>query len=203
MFWYEADVKQLEQKVAHLNNPPYMVFYGSSTIRLWDHLEKDFQRYNAVNLGFGGSTLAACVWFYDRIFANLQPSSIVLYAGDNDLGDNRHPEEVFIYYQQLMHKIRTQFGNIPVFFISIKPSINRFHIIDRIKYTNRIILQEINKDHNNSFYINLYEKMLDDSGFPMKQYYQQDGLHLNSYGYGMWKEAVGKYLNDYLPLDFN
>ncbi|MEI6184959.1 MAG: hypothetical protein WCP65_05470, partial [Bacteroidota bacterium] len=71
------------------------------------------------------------------------------------------------------------------------------------KYTNRIISQEINKDHNNSFYINLYEKMLDDSGSPMKQFYQQDGLHLNSYGYGMWKEAVGKYLNDYLPLDFN
>jgi len=202
MFWYEADIKQLEQKVAHLTTPPYMVFYGSSTFTLWDKLEKDFQQYNPVNLGFGGSTMAACVWFYDRIFVNLQPTSIVIYAGDNDLGDNRHPEEVYIFYQQLMHKIRTQFGNIPVFFLSIKYSINRFHIIDRIKYTNKIISQEINKDHNNSFYINLSDKMLDDSGFPMKQFFQQDGLHLNSYGYGMWKEVITKYLTDYLPLDF-
>ena len=202
MFWYEADIIQLEQKVAHINNSPNLVFYGSSTMRLWDSLEKDFQQYNAVNLGFGGSTLAACVWFYDRIFANLKPSSIVIYAGDNDLGDNRHPEEVYIFFEQLLYKIRTQFGNIPVFYISIKPSINRFHIIDRIKYANKIISQEIYKDHNNSFYINLYEKMLDDTGFPLKQFFQQDGLHLNSYGYGMWKEVITKYLSDYLPLDF-
>lgn len=201
MFWYEEDIKHLEQKINALKAQPNMIFYGSSTIRLWTLLEKDFAHYNPINLGFGGSTLAACVWFYDRIFAKLKPTSIVIYAGDNDLGDNRHPEEVFLYYQLLMFKIRAQFGNIPVFFISIKPSITRFHIIDRIKYTNRIILQEINNDHNDSFYINLYDKMLDDVDFPDRQFFLHDGLHLNANGYELWKSVISKYLNDNLPVE--
>ena len=201
MFWYEEDIKQLEKKIDTLNDPPYTVFYGSSSIRLWDHLEKDFNRFNGINLGFGGSTLAACVWFYDRIFSKIQPTSIVLYAGDNDLGDNRHPEEVLIFFQQILHKVRAQFGNIPVFYVSIKPSISRFHIIDRIKYTNKIILHEINNDHNNTFYINLYDKMIDDTGFPIRNYFLPDGLHINRNGYELWNEVIYKHLNEYLPVE--
>ena len=202
MFWYEDDIKHIEKKIDTENNPPYTVFYGSSSFRLWDHLERDFHKFNGLNLGFGGSTMAACVWFYDRVFSKMQPSSIVIYAGDNDLGDNRHPEELFIFYQQLLHKIRTQYGNIPVFYVSIKPSISRFHIIDRIKYSNKIISHEINNDHNNTFYINLYERMVDDSGFPIRNYYQPDGLHLNQNGYDLWKEVIHKHLNDYLPVEY-
>ena len=202
MFWYEEDIRYIEKKIDTENNPPYTVFYGSSSIRLWDHLERDFNRFNGLNLGFGGSTMAACVWYYERVFSKMQPSSIVLYAGDNDLGDNRHPEEVFIFYQQLLHKIRTQYGNIPVFFVSIKPSISRFHIVDRIKYTNKIIHNEIINDHNNTFYINLYDKMVDDSGFPIRSYFMPDGLHLNANGYDVWKDVIYKKLNDNLPVEY-
>ena len=132
----------------------------------------------------------------------MQPSSIVIYAGDNDLGDNRHPEEVLIFFQQLLHRIRIQYGNIPVFYVSIKPSISRFHIVDRIKHTNKLISHEINNDHNETFYINLYDKMIDDTGFPIRNLFLPDGLHLNKNGYHVWKEVIHKFLNDHLPVEF-
>ncbi len=68
MYWYEAEVKQLEQEHAHQPaKPGGMVFYGSSSIRLWTTLAEDFSGLPVINLGFGGSTLAACSWFFTRL----------------------------------------------------------------------------------------------------------------------------------------
>ncbi|MEO6849327.1 MAG: GDSL family lipase, partial [Mucilaginibacter sp.] len=67
MFWYEDEVKNLEKVVLKLGYEAETLFYGSSSIRLWTTLYKDFDNIKPVNLGFGGSTLAACVWFFDRI----------------------------------------------------------------------------------------------------------------------------------------
>jgi len=85
---------------------PDTLFYGSSSIRLWESLYNDFATYKPVNLGFGGSTLAACVWFFDRLMMPLNPKRLVVYAGDNDLSDGRNPEEVFIFFEQLVVKAR-------------------------------------------------------------------------------------------------
>jgi hypothetical protein len=44
-----------------------VLFYGSSSIRLWDKLAEDFRGLAVVNRGFGGSTLAECVQEMDRL----------------------------------------------------------------------------------------------------------------------------------------
>jgi hypothetical protein len=143
MVWYENEVQRLEKERAALTYDPKLLFYGSSSIRLWESLDADFDGYHPVNLGFGGSTLAACDWFFDRLVAPFHPDSIIVYAGDNDLGDGRHPEEVFIFFQQLVSRTRQHFDNIPLAFISIKPSITRWNIVDSIRYANKIIEEEI------------------------------------------------------------
>jgi hypothetical protein len=97
MTWYHEDIKRLEKERAELTYDPKLIFYGSSSITLWDTLYADFKEYKPVNLGFGGSTLAACVWFFEQVVAPYNPEAIILYAGDNDLGDGRHAEEVFIF----------------------------------------------------------------------------------------------------------
>jgi hypothetical protein len=57
---YEPDVRELESHTAkHVNTTRPPVFYGSSSIRLWDTVAKDFDP-RILNLGFGGSTLEAC-----------------------------------------------------------------------------------------------------------------------------------------------
>ncbi len=113
MYWYEDDVKRLEKDSLKIAYKAETIFYGSSSVRLWAGLYNDFNGLQPVNLGFGGSTLAACVWFFERVMFNYNPKRLIIYAGDNDLGDGRHPEEVFIFFQQLTVKAALRFGNIP------------------------------------------------------------------------------------------
>lgn len=190
MYWYEEEVKQLER--AHrldLENPG-VIFYGSSSIRLWNSLEDDFDYMKVTNLGFGGATLAACVWFFERIMTDYKPKALVVYAGDNDLGDGRNPEEIFIFFQQLMVKVNQRFGILPCYFISLKPSITRWQMADQFRYTNNLIESEIIKLNSHWKFIDVFKKMLNKDGQPNPALYDHDGLHLSEKGYRLWASTV-------------
>ena len=61
---FRDEIRELEKiKVA----PGGVVFYGSSTIRLWDSLEQDLMPLPVYNLGFGGSTLRACEEAFSKL----------------------------------------------------------------------------------------------------------------------------------------
>ncbi|MCJ8209048.1 GDSL family lipase [Mucilaginibacter sp. RS28] len=195
MYWYEDEVRRLESERLKLGYQPEALFYGSSTIRLWKTLSQDFKNIKPSNLGFGGSTLAACVWFFDRIMYPYNPHQLVIYAGDNDLGDGRHPEEVFIFFLELMAKVEKRFGGIPCYYVSLKPSLSRWHMADQFKYTNNLINNEIIKNDNNWQFINVFPKMLDEAGKPQARFYSPDGLHLSDQGYKLWKDVVSAAIN--------
>ncbi len=90
MDWYEDEVRMLErEREADPGPADPVAFYGSSSIRLWDDIAADLGDPRIVNLGFGGSTLAACAHYFGRVVVPYRPRSVVVYAGDNDLGDGR------------------------------------------------------------------------------------------------------------------
>ena len=190
MHWYEEEVKRIEAEKNLLSYQPEMIFYGSSSIRLWDNLYSDFKKYSPVNLGFGGSTLEACVWYFDRIMDDFSPEHIVVYAGDNDLGDGKTPKQVLGCFKQLSSLIRQNFHPVSFSFISIKPSLARWHINDLIADTNDLIKDAIAQQGNDSFFVDVYEKMVDEKGYPLKSLFDTDGLHLNKDGYSVWKETL-------------
>jgi lysophospholipase L1-like esterase len=188
MNWYEDEVGQLDKKLRN-SSPNSVIFYGSSTVRLWTGLEQDFPDVKPVNAGFGGSTLAACAWFFERLIAPAQPRTLVLYAGDNDLGDNRHPEEVYLSFCALAAKIQRDLPDTDVTFISIKPSPSRWHIVEQIRAANRYIENEIKRLPRFSF-VDLTSVMLTPDGKPRRELYQADGLHMNSDGYALWRREL-------------
>ncbi|RZM21018.1 MAG: GDSL family lipase [Pedobacter sp.] len=190
MYWYEDEVRHLEEIPQGGREAHSILFYGSSSLRLWHSLKMDFPNETPCNLAFGGSTLAACVWFFDRIMVGYSPQAFVFYAGDNDLGDGRNPEEVYIFFLQLMVKVEARFGNVPCYFISLKPSLSRWHMAEQFKYTNNLIESEIIKRSGNWHFIDIFKKMLDKSGKPDPTYYDQDGLHLSPKGYQLWKLCI-------------
>lgn len=190
MFWYEDEIRRLEKKRTEVAYQPETLFYGSSSIRLWDDIVDDFKEFSPVNLGFGGSTLAACTWFFDRVMAGYEPKRLVLYAGDNDLGDGRHPEEVFIFFQEFATKVIKRFGPLRCYFVSLKPSINRWTLADQFKYTNQIISADIENNHPDWQWVDISGPMLNADGYPNAEYYLNDGLHLSEKGYEVWKNAI-------------
>lgn len=190
MVWYEEEVQRVERERSKLVYEPETVFYGSSSFTLWNSLYEDFGELRPINLGFGGSTLAACVWFFERIMATVKsPRRIVIYAGDNDLGDGRHPTELLLFYRQLVGLIRERFGEIPCFFVSIKPSLQRWEIIGSIRMANELIQEEV-RQHPNQHYIDIFPLMVNYQGYPRKSLFEADGLHLSAEGYAIWKKAI-------------
>jgi lysophospholipase L1-like esterase len=106
---------------------------------------------------------------------------------------------VFIFFQQLVTRTRRQFGGIPLAFISIKPSISRWNIVDSIRYTNKIIEEEIKRQADNLHFINIYTRMTDNAGYPKREFLDPDGLHINAKGYALWKGIIQQYLSPLAP----
>ena len=202
MLWYENDIHQLEAKLNALtissnktaingavSNPDRTVFYGSSSIRLWTTLATDFPTVNSLNLGFGGSTLAACTWFFERILVAAAPKSVVFYAGDNDLGDGRHPEEVYLFFCTFAQKMCRQLPGVPLSFLSVKISPARWDIAPKIRHTNELIAQEIAQFPDYQV-IDTTTPLLDTAGRPRRELFEADGLHLSPAGYRVWQEVL-------------
>ena len=190
MEWYEQEVRAMEQRLRESPPPAGQVaFYGSSSMRLWDSPENDFHDVGALNLAFGGSTLEACVWFFERLVVPCQPRSIVCYAGDNDLGDGRTPEQVVASFRQLLVKVDTYFPTITFTMLSIKSSPSRWHLDDRIRATNEAIRREL-LGRDGGHYIDIYSAMMGRNGRPDESLFQEDGLHVSPKGYMVWKKLL-------------
>lgn len=194
MEWYEAEVRQLEETLKNDVPERPVVFYGSSSIRLWSTLREDMQIPEAINAGFGGSTLEACVHFFERVVPPLGPCSLVVYAGDNDLGDGRTSAQVCKSFQELIRKVESLPCAIPFGFISIKPSPARFNIIGKIQKANDLVRQAV-ETVQSAYYIDVFPAMLDATGKPRAGLFQEDGLHLNRKGYEVWTEVLNQYRN--------
>lgn len=197
MEWYEAEVRALE--LAHRADPPpagRAVFYGSSSLRLWASLADDLAPWPVVNRAFGGSTLAACVHFFERLIPPCAPGSLLIYAGDNDLGDGRTAGAVIGSFCELVAKSDAQLGPIPLAFLAIKPSPARWALRAAIGEVNRAA-RELLEQRPNGYYVDLYQPMLRRDGQPAVELFAEDGLHLSPAGYRLWAQIVRSYS---LPL---
>lgn len=195
MIWYEEEVKQLKQRInpAQLNRT---VFYGSSSIRLWSTLAQDFPDTPVLNLGFGGSTLAACSWYFEELVVPSKPRAIVFYAGDNDLGDQRHPEEVYLFFCTLVERMQKNLPDVPLVYVSIKPSLARWDLIEKIKYTNALIAEKIKLTPGFKF-LDLTHAMLGANHRPRPELFEADGLHLSPAGYQVWTKLLRPYVEKF------
>lgn len=190
MEWYESEVAALESRHA-LGEAPRapVVFYGSSSIRGWDTLASDVGNSRAVNVGFGGSTLEACAHYFERLVVPLRPSSLVVYAGDNDLGDGRSPDYVVRSFRALLAKVMRDLGAVPFGFIAIKPSPARASLIWRIREVNEAVRHEI-ASVPSAYFVDVFEPMLSAHGTPRPELFLEDGLHLSRTGYELWSAVL-------------
>jgi lysophospholipase L1-like esterase len=187
---WEGEIREFEHADS-LQPPPQgaILFVGSSSIRLWETLQKDFPDHQVINRGFGGSELSDAVHFADRIILPYKPKTVIVYAGDNDLANGKKPERILDDYKQLVYCIHEQLPQTRIDFISIKPSLARWNLIDKIRKTNGLI-REYTSHNRLLSYIDIFTPMLGEDGAPRKELFARDGLHLNKEGYLLWKEWV-------------
>ena len=192
---FKDEIKFLVENV--VNKEASVVFYGSSSIRLWESLAKDFQEIKLINIAFGGSTIEDCILHYPELLGQTNPESIVFYAGDNDIGNGANSLMVLNRFIALYDLIRKDFPTVPLIYISIKPSPVRVEHLETIIDSNQIIKEYISLQKN-VFFLDIFEQMMRSDSTIDASLFIEDQLHMNEKGYSIWKKVLAEFLDQQL-----
>lgn len=190
-FW-SKEIARLKKRVAKLESQKdLVVFYGSSSIRLWVHMKEDLHPVNTLNLAFGGSSFGWCYHYFEELFEQVSsPTKVVLYGGENDLSEGIEVNEILHHYKRLVVKIQNKYPRIAIASISVKPSPSRVDLLPQIYEINREMKDRM--DYIGGQYIDIHPEMLDENGNPNPDLFLSDQLHMNRQGYEIWRREVRK-----------
>ncbi len=170
-----------------------VLFAGSSSIRGWESLQQDFPFVPVIQRGFGGSEMEDLLYYTDRIVTPYKPSVIIVYEGDNDIANGKSPARVFTDFKKFVEQVHTALPDAKIGYISIKPSIARWSLVEEMAEANRMI-RKFTLWAPNLEYIDIFSPMLGLDGKPRNELLIEDGLHLTPAGYELWTEIVTPYL---------
>lgn len=172
-----------------------ILFTGSSSIRFWKNPAKDFNNPKILNRGFGGSQIIDLIENFDQVILKYHPKKIVIYSGDNDIEVGKSAEVVFGDFCTLYGMIKAKLPKTQVYYIAIKPSLNRWEKVIEIKKANTMINEYLNYKQNTTF-VDIFSPMIGLSGKPDKKWFIEDGLHMTAEGYQLWTEILAPYIKD-------
>ncbi|MEO5942485.1 MAG: GDSL-type esterase/lipase family protein [Ferruginibacter sp.] len=172
-----------------------ILFVGSSSFTKWKDVQSYFPGYPIINRGFGGSSLPDVIRYADQIIFPYEPKQIVIYCGENDFAasDTVTAEMVVDRFETLFKIIRKKMPEVPVLFVSIKPSPSREKFWSKMEAANDAI-KSIMENENNAVFVDVYHLMFNADGTVMKDIFLGDDLHMNAKGYAIWQAAIAPYL---------
>src|SRR6185503_16687095 len=102
-------------------------------------LAQDLPEYRVINRAFGGSQIADCIYFADRIVLPYEPDVIVFYAGGNDINAKKSPETVFNNFKEFVAKVRMKLPTTKIAYISIAGNPSRWSQVEQVRAANKLI----------------------------------------------------------------
>ena len=192
---FEPEIRKFEEADrAHAPSTGGVVFTGSSSIRLWTTLAEDFPGVRTVNRGFGGSEIDEAVRYVDRLVVPYKPVQVVFYSGDNDLNGGKSPATVAADYQRFVDAVLAKLPSTRIVILSIKPSLARWALVDKMRETNTRVQQMVARDPAHLTFVDVFTPMLGADGKPRPELYVSDGLHMTPAGYAIWRTALAPVL---------
>ena len=199
---FEKEVQKLEHKIDAIGQVDYLLFIGSSSIRLWDSISQDMRPYNCVKRGYGGAHYYDLIHFVDRLVKGHQNTAGVVVFVANDITGKQtkmhndlSPVEVKRLFVNISKKIKTRLGaQTPIFVIETTPTPKRWKAWPKIAKANDRI-KAFTKKKDNLHYIATRDFFLDEMGLPDKEFFKVDQLHLNRKGYRLWSEIIKNHIS--------
>jgi len=184
---YEVtDSKELQSKI---------IFYGSSTMRLWNpFLKKHFPNLPIIGHGFGGATFPELIKYNDRLVLKYNPKIVVLYCeNDQFVTPSKQAQQVSDDFCELIYKINENLQDVKIVYIAMKHSKSRDYKWNEMQEADKYIKNLENTYHNFTFidlnkFIQTNNQVIDESCF------ESDNLHLNEKGYQKWADTLGTIL---------
>ncbi len=173
-----------------------ILFAGSSSFRLWKDVNDYFPGMPILNRGFGGATLLDLIQYSKETIIQYKPKQIFIYCGENDIADNDtvKPKDVFNRFKKLYSILRTQLpASTPIVFLSLKPSIARWSMHEKMAASNELIKSFV-KTQKNIQFLDVYSAMLGADGQPFNDIFIADKLHMNTKGYAIWQKLISPLL---------
>lgn len=189
---YSDQIKALEEKAAADSvSEVDVVFFGSSSIRLWKGLEEMMSPLKVVNRGYGGATLRDIHYNYSSIMAHYFPRAFVVFC-DNDIAGNNNDlttGEVLDHYRLLFQRLEQDYPDTPVFFLSWKYSDLRAGLRDKQRIVNHLIAEYASLSPQVTF-VDVNSLLLDENGEVNPALFENDNLHINREGYLLWTSVL-------------
>jgi lysophospholipase L1-like esterase len=175
---------------ARVSPPPEeaVVFLGSATPSGWD-LERWFPEFTTVKRGFGGTMIDENIKLARDVVIPHRPSTIVFYAGENDIHLGKSPELTLQHFKEFVATIREPLPDTQIIYITMKPSLLWWIDVEDMKVANRLIEDYI-ATQDGIYYVDTFTAMIDQQGMPRRDYLGDDDLHLTDLGYQVWSNTV-------------
>lgn len=173
-----------------------ILFTGSSSIRLWNNLSEQFHGYTVLNRGIGGAVIADIDRYVEDLILPYKPKQVILYIGENDIISAPNGDSVFTAFRKLFLHIRSVLPELPLAYISIKPSPSREQFLPIAIRANQLIKAFLSEQPSAGF-IDIYPLMLDKKGQFRRELFRQDMLHMLPEGYTIWYKRVKPFLVKY------
>lgn len=173
--------------------PGATLFVGSSSIRRWTSLARDMAPLRILNRGFGGSRIADINARFDLLVARHRPAAIIFYAGDNDLV-GQDADATFADLQLFLRAKQRALGEVPVYFLTVKPSPARLALLPEQQRLNGMVAKQA-AERDDLYLVDVFSPMLNARGLPDGDLFASDGLHMTDAGYMIWTRAVRSALN--------
>jgi lysophospholipase L1-like esterase len=187
---FSEDVKTL---VAYdkIYEPPVgaILFIGSSSIRKWQHLQEAFGDHKVINRGIGGAVIDDITYFVDDLIVRYRPRQVILYVGENDLPNAAENADTILNKTiTLFNAIRSKLPDVPIAYISLKPSPSRDQYQQKLIGANQKIKDFLSAQQNAKF-IDVYSPMIS-NGKSRPELFLSDMLHMKPEGYAIWEKKV-------------
>jgi len=177
-----------------------VLFFGDSITDFWK-LEDYFPGKGYINRGISGQTTSQMLVRFRQDVLDLQPKTIIILAGTNDIAGNTGPisnQDIEANLSSIAelarsHEIRVVFASLlPVH--NYTPQAQEFFAsrpLDRILTLNRW-LEAYCADHD-ALFLDYFHAMVDEHGL-LKRDLSDDGLHPNKAGYAIMAPLAEKAL---------
>ena len=191
---FEKEIRNYEkQDSISMPAKGQILFIGSSSFRIWKTFATDLAGIAAINRGFGGSTMTDALYYFDRMVVKYEPSTVVVYEGDNDLNKGKSLEDLAKEYEDFSNRLKKALPKTKLVYLAVRPSLARIAIVDKQKQFN-LWLADYCKSQKGRFFLDMHSPFYLPDGKVMPDIFVADLLHLNEKGYLIFSTKIREFI---------